>query len=218
MTSAMDIIGSDEALKDHWIKRFIAIIIDYIIVAVPLTILSNFLLNWNFGLYYFSSMGIIFLLYFLITELAMGASLGKKIMKLRVIAFSGDLDIGKVVIRNISKINSFLLLIDVIVGMLTEGDPKQKYLDRIAGTSVVLTSEPLHHDQHIYQEHQYTQPPAQQYPDQNTPVYNQPPPPSNYQDQPAPPPQQASQCSSCGGSLAMTGDGRHQCIRCGRIY
>ncbi len=221
MTSAMDIIGSDEALKDHWIKRIIAAILDYVIISIPLTILSIFKLAWGFDIYYVGSLAVVAFLYFLLTELTMGASLGKKILGLRVIAFSGDLDVGKVAIRNISKINGFLLLIDVIVGMMTEGDPKQKYLDRIAGTSVILISEPLSHGQHIYQEHQYTPPPQQQYPDEHTPVYDQPPPSPNSQvaSAPPPPPEQiANKCSSCGGSFSMTGDGRYQCIRCGRIH
>jgi len=42
-------------------------------------------------------------------------------------------------IRNVSKIYWLLLLLDVIIGMATVGDPHQKYSDRFAGTAVVST-------------------------------------------------------------------------------
>jgi hypothetical protein len=40
-------------------------------------------------------------------------------------------------IRNISKVYWVLLILDVVGGFFTVGDPRQKYSDRIARTTVV---------------------------------------------------------------------------------
>ena len=218
MPTAMDLISTDEDLKDHWMKRFIAIIIDYVIVTIPLSIISTLLLGLGLGILFVGSQGVVFFLYFLITELVMGASIGKRIMNLKVIALTDELDVGKVVIRNISKLASIFLLIDFLVGFFTEGDPKQKFTDRYAGTTVVLTDAPFDQSRAIYQTQQnlYSSPPPQQYPQQDSPIYQQPPPPP--QQAPPVPNEQAKLCTTCQGNLIMTGDGRHQCIRCGKIY
>lgn len=215
MTTAMDLIGTDEALRDHWIKRLIAIIIDYVIVSIPVAILAMF--GIGFGFVFWSTQGLLFLVYFVITEAFVGASLGKKLLKLKVVALSDELDIGKVFIRNITKFNGFLLLVDFLVGFLTDGDPKQKYLDRVAGTTVMLEDMSSTNGQHIYQTgpEQHSPPPQQQYPKQHTPIYHQPE--TTAQPPPPPPPEGAKQCSACQGNLILTGDGRLQCIRCGKI-
>ncbi len=215
MPTAMDLISTDEGLKDHWIKRLIAVIIDYIIVSIPLSIMS-ILVGWGFGIFFIGSQGAFFFVYFLITELTMGASIGKRLVNLKVIAITGELDIMKILIRNISKLASVFLLVDLLIGVFTEGDPKQKFTDRYAGTTVVLTNAPFDTSQAIYQSRQnlYSSPPPQQYPQQTSPIYQPPPPPP----QAPPTPEQARTCISCQGNLMMTGDGRHQCIRCGKIY
>ena len=216
MPSAMDLISTDKDLKEHWMKRFIAIIIDYVIVSIPLFIMSILMLSLPFSIIV-GSQGIIFFLYFMITELFMGASIGKRMMNLKIIALTGELNVGKVVIRNISKVASVFLLVDFLIGFFTEGDPKQKFTDRYAGTTVVLSNAPFDASRAIYQNQQnlYASPPPQQYPQQDSPIYQQPPPPPH---QAPPAPEQAKLCTSCQGTLTMTGDGRHQCIRCGKIY
>lgn len=50
----------------------------------------------------------------------------------------GKVDFGKSFIRNISKIYPLFVLLDWIIGVVTPGvDGRQKYSDRIAGTTVV---------------------------------------------------------------------------------
>ena len=51
--------------------------------------------------------------------------------------------IEKALIRNISKIHGALLLLDFLLGLVTPGDPYQKYTDRIAGTRVVKMGAPM---------------------------------------------------------------------------
>ncbi|MDI6916225.1 MAG: RDD family protein [Thermoplasmatales archaeon] len=102
--------------------------------------------------------GVIYWVYF---EGKKGTTPGKHFLKLRVAGSTRKMDYGKAFIRNLSKIfggaltmiifsglgtigailsiiNIFLVL-DIIVGFVTEGDPRQRFLDRIAGTTVVRT-------------------------------------------------------------------------------
>ena len=160
-------------------------------------------------------------------ELKSGATIGKKVMNLRVISTSGEMDAGKAAIRNISKIYGLFLVIDWLVGFITDGDPKQKWLDRTAGTTVIVTTTLTDQQQHTYQSQQakYAPPPQEGYQSRHEQTYQYPPPPPPSS---APPPQQGGQqpppeptqeqtCNSCGGRMNLTGNGRLKCIRCGKI-
>jgi len=66
-----------------------------------------------------------------------GATLGKRFFNLQVVSTEGRVDFIKALIRNVSKIHILILLIDWVAGFITEGDPRQRFLDRIADTTVV---------------------------------------------------------------------------------
>ncbi len=231
MVTAVNIIGNDASLQDHWLKRFLAIVIDYLIFWVLGTVLTIFVfqnwLGWNipFLWTFFQPLlsGGIFFLYAFIMEASSGATIGKKAMNLRVISLSGPLTTGQAVMRNISKIYGPFLFIDWLIGFISEGDPKQKWLDRSVGTTVVLTTSLSDQQQHTYQSQQasYAPPPQENYQRHEQTYQYPPPPPSNAPPPPqqqAPPPGQTEQvCASCGGRMSMTGGGRLQCIRCGKI-
>jgi len=56
----------------------------------------------------------------------------------------GKVPFGKAFIRNISKIYWLFLLLDWIIGIATPGpDRRQKYTDRMAGTTVVSVKQPF---------------------------------------------------------------------------
>lgn len=154
--TGIDLIGTDKLLQEHWIKRVIAIIIDYIILAIALSILLLIIsipililtgAPW-FGITWFASLGgwfigfpfavgALLILYSSFAESGYGQTIGKKLMGFKVATVDGRiLNLGRTLIRNISKIHPLLLLLDVIVGLATPGDPHQKYSDRIARTTV----------------------------------------------------------------------------------
>jgi uncharacterized RDD family membrane protein YckC len=136
----------DPYLQDHWIKRLIAYIIDSIIVGAAATILFAIVLfpvligNPFAFVNVFSfpfAMGLLYILYFPIAETMYGATLGKRLMGLKVVTKSGGKpSFEKAFIRNISKIHQVLLLLDLIGGLITSTDLHQKYTDRIANTTV----------------------------------------------------------------------------------
>jgi uncharacterized RDD family membrane protein YckC len=141
----------------HWVLRIIALIIDSIILGIVAWILVSFVLVsllftgafysvWlgygNILLFPFI-LGILEVLYFVILEVAWGGTIGKRLLGLTVQMTNGNkVTLDKSFIRNISKIYWLLLLLDWIVALVTPGaDRRQKYTDRIAGTTVVQTSQ-----------------------------------------------------------------------------
>lgn len=172
--SGFDLITHDKNLQDNWIKRIIAAIVDGIIIGVIAWIIvfalafSMFFYGWGFwgGSLIF---GVLWLLYFAFMEGTRGATIGKQLLHLRVVATSGSMDISKGFIRNISKIFGILLLLDIIVGLATEGDPRQRFLDRYANTVVLRDGEapqymPISPPPQAYQPYQQPAPPYQQPP------------------------------------------------------
>jgi len=112
-----------------WGKRLVALIIDaliitlllWVIVAViyPVIVLLNLLVLFNIWV---------------------PLAPGKNVMKLKVRAIKGEIGYKKTLIRNLSKILWFPLVVDVIVGFAM-GKPRERYLDRLAKTEVVKTEE-----------------------------------------------------------------------------
>jgi uncharacterized RDD family membrane protein YckC len=136
----------------HWILRLIALIIDSIILAIIAGVLLFIFLvpilftgalygfaAWGYWLVYPFAIGILSVLYYLVLDVMWGATLGKRALGLEVQTTSGGrINYGQSFIRNISKIHFLLLLLDWVLGVITAGaDRRQKYSDRIAGTTVV---------------------------------------------------------------------------------
>jgi len=137
-------IGTDRQLQDHWLRRLIAGIIDSIIIAIIVWIISLFVVFPSWGTWPIRASdflhGVLFFLYAAFMESIRGTTLGKQIMCLKVTAMEGNLpSLNRTLIRDLSKIHGLLWLIDTLIGMATVGDPHQKYSDRFAGTTVVST-------------------------------------------------------------------------------
>jgi len=136
----------DPQLQEHWIKRAVAYVIDSIIVGIATTIilaiimLPVFIANPAafFNIFSFPfAMGLLYILYFPITETMYGATIGKSLLGLKVVTKTDEKpSFEKAFIRNISKIHWVLLLLDLIGGLVTSTDLHQKYSDKIANTTV----------------------------------------------------------------------------------
>ena len=147
--SGFETLAKDQKAQEYWAWRLMAIIVDAIIVYVVLGILAlliavpaflaggGVLLAGVFGGLAFL-WGIIFVLYFAVTESVWGASIGKRVFNLKVTSKTGsNPTFGEAFVRNISKIYWLLLLLDVIVGLAVSKGYNQKYSDHLMGTSVV---------------------------------------------------------------------------------
>ena len=155
MSIGFEKIGKDTQLQNHWIKRLVAFIIDSIIAwiivmiiaaifSIPFMIAATavdwpwFVLNPLVSPLF---TGILSVLYFTILESWYGWTFGKRIMNLETVKTDGQKpSLDAALIRNISKIYWILVLLDVIIGLATPGDPHQKVTDRVVGTTVVSTT------------------------------------------------------------------------------
>jgi uncharacterized RDD family membrane protein YckC len=137
----------------HWVLRLIALVIDGIIISIVASILwslvfvsmliTGALFGYSYPLLFPLIVGVLMVLYFAFFEVTWGASLGKRLLGLQVQTVKGGkVSFDKSIIRNISKIYWILLLLDWIIAVATPGDDRrQKYTDRIAGTTVVQVSQ-----------------------------------------------------------------------------
>ncbi|MEM3872196.1 MAG: RDD family protein [Nitrososphaeria archaeon] len=133
----INIITKDNLLQEYWIKRCIAYIIDSIIVSGITFVLASIIffpqIILQGKLPYIDLLfpvGLISLVYFIFLEYFYGYTFGKKVMGFRIESEDSK-TILNVFIRNLSKIFWVLLFLDIIGGLITPGDPTQKYSDRL---------------------------------------------------------------------------------------
>jgi uncharacterized RDD family membrane protein YckC len=123
----------------HWAMRLTAYIIDSIMLAIVVGIIA---FASNGGLVVIA-LGWVVLsgLYFIILDVYSGGTIGKRIVGLEVqLEKGGRISLTKSIIRNISKITIVLPIVGWLIAVITSGiDRRQKYLDRLAGTTVVQT-------------------------------------------------------------------------------
>jgi len=126
--------------------RLIAQVIDTVVLIV-LFLLVGFALSGSFTFEYqgeaaypfLSAYGLIVLLYFAILEGTMGATLGKKLVKIKVVREDGSAcGIGPAFVRTLLRIIDGLPFL-YIIGMvpIARSDKKQRLGDRLAKTVVV---------------------------------------------------------------------------------
>ena len=207
MVTGFDIWGHDAGLRRHWKHRIFAFIVDAIISLVPISIIF-YLMDITDILQFGIVASTTFYLKSSILESFSGSTIGKKIFKLRVYAVDGGSISGRVFIRNISRLFWFMLPpLDFTLGMATRGDPRQKILDRVAGTKVVHWKEKKKHDAYIEILATVQNKEADNPPQDSAEA------PSEDQDSPM----SEDRCHKCDGKLILLADDKYQCEKCGLI-
>ena len=133
-----------------FLKRTIAYILDFFVVSAFMWIFSYFayfFINYfnMFQIYHYFVfvLPILILLYFTILEKSIGATIGKRLMFIEVkstvprrgrLGRDYSLTFSQALIRSLSKIYWFPIIIDVILGRITG---KTRLLDGITRTTVV---------------------------------------------------------------------------------
>ena len=148
--SGVDAVMKQSSAQIYWVRRVIAFVIDALIVyfAVGLLVIlaaASFLVLSGPGVFVailvgvFSFLaGVILVLYFAAFEVLAGASIGKRVMGLKVVAPGGRApNAVEALVRNVSKLYWLLLVLDVIVGLAVSKSYTQKYTDKLMNTSVV---------------------------------------------------------------------------------
>jgi len=118
--------------------RFVALLIDTIILSLLIGVVGSIfgsqMAGWAFGLFSF----LIFLIYFTYLEGSTGQTIGKMLMKIKVIrADGGKVDMKQAFTRNILRVIDGLLVYLIGAILIWKSDKKQRLGDSIAQTVVV---------------------------------------------------------------------------------
>jgi len=137
MVTGFDYLSRDQALQGHWLRRFVAIVIDSLIIFAPTSILFHLVgMSWLFP-WWFAG-GLLFL-YASFFDASVGGTLGKMLLRLKTVSTTGKMTMAQAFMRNVSKVFAPLLLLDWIIGMAVDThDPRQKWSDKMANTSVMI--------------------------------------------------------------------------------
>jgi len=133
-----------------WTDRFVAWLIDFIIISV----ISTSIIFVLFGTIYYEyeeegfwaesstyiPTSIIFFGYWVILEYKTGQTIGKKILNLKVVNVSGNkVNLKGILISSFGK--SFLLPVDVILGWILTNEKRQRVFNKLGDTIVVKIKE-----------------------------------------------------------------------------
>ena len=143
--------GSAEVILASWADRFVAWLIDFIIVSIGLGILFALLalpfwfsdnsndmaiVHRDFGSFHYLLSSTVFFAYWSYFEHTGGQSIGKRLLKIKSTDLSGKgVDIKKAALESFGK--SFLLPLDVILGWLFTNNKRQRIFNRISNTIVI---------------------------------------------------------------------------------
>lgn len=142
--------GPLEITLAGWSDRFLAWLVDFVLVAIGLAILYS-LISIPFWFTYYGNMERVFndtgplpyiipslgfLAYWTYFESTSGQSIGKRILKIKTTDLGGrKIDKKSAVIESFGK--AFLLPIDVILGWIFTNNKRQRIFNRITNTIVI---------------------------------------------------------------------------------
>ncbi|OGS45405.1 MAG: hypothetical protein A3K66_01950 [Euryarchaeota archaeon RBG_16_67_27] len=136
MVTGFDLLGHNRTFQIHWVKRLVAYFFDLSVVFGPLFIFLYALGERRPVV--FSLLGGVFLyLYSTAAEAVFRRTFGKLVVDLEVRALKGPMTFSKAAVRNIPKLFWFAFpLFDTIAGLAVDGDPRQRWSDKVLGTTV----------------------------------------------------------------------------------
>lgn len=140
-----------EIILANWVDRFVAWLIDFIIVSIGLGILfalmalpfwlsfysnDEALEKTNFGTFHYLLSSLAFFGYWTYFEHTSGQSIGKRFLNIKTTDIYGkSVDTKNAALESFGK--SFLLPIDVIFGWLFTNNKRQRIFNKLSGTIVI---------------------------------------------------------------------------------
>jgi uncharacterized RDD family membrane protein YckC len=135
-----------EILIAKWSDRFIAWLIDFIIISsifaiIVTSIFGTLEVEWNENMIVsegtsYIPASVLFLAYWIVLEYKTGQSIGKKILHLKIVNMDGKPpSLLGVIISSFGK--SFLLPIDMILGLVFTNQKRQRIFNKIGETIVI---------------------------------------------------------------------------------
>jgi len=137
---------STELVIAKWSDRFIAWLIDFLIISSVSTMIfaliyGTYSLEWSEAMIFseatsYLPTSIVFFGYWVILEYKTGQSIGKKIVHLKIVDLEGKPpSFTGVVISSFGK--SFLLPIDMILGLIFTNQKRQRIFNKISDTIII---------------------------------------------------------------------------------
>lgn len=142
-----------ELLLAKWEDRFVAWIIDFIVISIITNIVFYiFSAHYSFpfwGIYFDSENGIgikepveyilassIFFVYWIVLEFLTGQTVGKRVVQIKTTNLFGErANITNIAIEVFGK--SFLLPVDIILGLIFASRRRQRIFNKVSGTIVI---------------------------------------------------------------------------------
>lgn len=142
MATGYAILESSKALQIHWLRRIAAMLIDVAIIFIPIRIALIFVMPMNQDIIAGITTGVAWFVYAGILEGKYGKTLGKHLMHLKVVSMVDRRLFRQSFIRSVPKLFWYAFLpVDTLLGLAMDGDPRQRFTDRVSLTSVI-TFEP----------------------------------------------------------------------------
>lgn len=141
----MDDSNISKIILAKWSDRFLAWLIDFMIISLISTIIFLGIfgtINYEFGEGFWAEnsqyipTSIIFFAYWIVLEYKTGQSIGKKIMNLKIIDINGNEPSFKgIIISSFGK--AFLLPFDLALGWIITNEKRQRIFNRLGDTVII---------------------------------------------------------------------------------
>jgi uncharacterized RDD family membrane protein YckC len=138
MPTGFDLLEHSSTLRRHWLRRVAAALVDVVIIFVPMRLLIFFVNAPYQDVAAGLLSGVVWFVYSGVLEGAFGKTLGKWFFNLRVVSLAEKKSMHQILTRNVPKFFWYIFLpFDVIVGLAMDGDPRQRWSDTVANTTVI---------------------------------------------------------------------------------
>lgn len=136
MVNGLDLLGHNRTFQMHWARRIAAFVIDLGAVFAPLWS-ALYLEGIRRPEIYGILGGVVLFVYSTVSEAVFRRTVGKLIAGLEVRSLRGPMTLGKAAVRSFPKLFWFAFpAIDTLAGLIVEGDPRQRWSDKVLGTTV----------------------------------------------------------------------------------
>ncbi len=139
MSSALDEVLDNKQAQEFWLRRFVAVLIDYLIIGIPISAMATIAWSMGFtGQVSWLISGTLVVAYSALFESELGYTIGKRVMGLEVVSLDPrPYDMQRALMRNITKIHPVILFFDLIMGILEKDRVNMRYLDTVVATETV---------------------------------------------------------------------------------
>ena len=138
MPTGFDLLEQSIDYRRHWIRRIGAFAIDVILIASPISLALMHLASGKDVIVAGVFSGIGLFVYSAALETIFGQTIGKRIMRLRVVSLDERKVFRHAIARSVPKlIWPVFLPIDTFAGLATKGDLRQRWSDKAGHTTVI---------------------------------------------------------------------------------